>query len=694
MWSFEKLHRCLAHLFLGQLVTTFDEEFRILYAQSEPLVAENAVVPIQKYSSMPELQNPYKGFPRKPKDYLTGESMPSQEWPGRTDMDPKMFPLRRGESAQLLPSQVNMPPAQQYRPDRLGAFGVNMFRRSSYGEGTPGGYYQQYLMHKERQSMDALETQSTHSHRDQHHFERTGREPMYDPSDKFRIQRYQHSDQYSEPGGQPSMEQVDSYDHVLKFLQSNPTVEMGQGSENLVVPEGPYGMLGQRRQRFNQPYACQASPTQLSPHEQKRFHMESAPERKPRDPAAKKGLRDWRIHSYLSAYDDTASEDTAPLQGSDIGDDSPFSSQERLCDLDQLAPRVGLRELPKMPSAALLSRYKKPFQMDEMKNHPSGQTVAQTSSVAASESSCTTESEKVDHGADRPPEETDTTKEEAVCRRPNPTLHRASRLRNSLLFSSNLEQHRSLYDLAKSQEEGPKAAEKIVERNPLKKQSTAPMGEEPKPVDPPSSHLQRTSSFIVDMDDPDSRLHFFKQLAAQRKAEAAAKSAEGMSKKSSKETDTIVSSAFDGGHSAAGTKQGQTSEVTHRCAKPELQSPKATKDKIPIITVHVSDSDSKLVENLSPTGSVPPEDATLGQPCDVLPQIATDAEKIELKRLQEPAVAKHVPPPLSSTSSAAQQSEPQNAMDATNLKVIYSSLNYCTNRPLLTFTCATACLSD
>lgn len=38
MWSYEKIHRCIAHLFLGELVASFDEEFRILFAQSEPLV--------------------------------------------------------------------------------------------------------------------------------------------------------------------------------------------------------------------------------------------------------------------------------------------------------------------------------------------------------------------------------------------------------------------------------------------------------------------------------------------------------------------------------------------------------------------------------------------------------------------------------------------------------------------------------
>ncbi|XP_076141853.1 uncharacterized protein fam83ha [Alosa pseudoharengus] len=637
MWSFEKLHRCLAHLFLGQLVVTFDEEFRILYAQSEPLVVESAVVPIQKYSSMPELQITHKVYPRKQGMY--NAEMAGHPYEGCMDMDPKMFPLRRGESAQmLLQPQANMHPSQQYRMDRPGAFDSNMFRRSSYGEGTPGGYYQQYLMHKNKQNMDAMETQSTHSHRDQYHYERTGREPVYDPSDKFRPQGYQHSDQYSEPGGQPSMDQVDSYDHVLKFLQSNPTGEAEQGFENFVVPEGPYSMSGQRRQRLGQPYACQTSPTQLSPHEQKGFVIEPAPERKPRDAAAKKGMRDWRIHSYLSAYDDTASEDTLPPQWSDIGDDSPFSSQERLCDLDPLAPRVGNRELPKMPSAVLSSRHKKSFQQESMKNRL--------------ESSCTTESEKVDDGEDKLLAEIDGTKDEPFRRRPNPTLQRTSRLRNSLLFSSNVDQHRSLLEKAKSteqKEESAKVVEKDLEKNPLKKQSTIAMGEEPKPVELPSSDLQRTSSFIMDMDDPDTRLQFFKQLAAQRKAKQ---------KPSDQESDKILSIASDGGHSVAEQKQNvEVSHMTDKPAKMESQSSKETKDKVPIITVHVSDSDTKLIESLSPTEDVPP-----GQTHGTLPQMATDAEKIELKRLQEPAAAKCVPSHQPSSSSSAQQSESPNAM--------------------------------
>ncbi|XP_064410515.1 protein FAM83H [Latimeria chalumnae] len=37
MWSFEKIHRSIAHIFHGELVTTFDKEFQNLFAKSSPL---------------------------------------------------------------------------------------------------------------------------------------------------------------------------------------------------------------------------------------------------------------------------------------------------------------------------------------------------------------------------------------------------------------------------------------------------------------------------------------------------------------------------------------------------------------------------------------------------------------------------------------------------------------------------------
>ncbi|XP_063047686.1 protein FAM83H isoform X2 [Engraulis encrasicolus] len=657
MWSYEKLHRCMAHLFLGQLVITFDEEFRILYAQSEPLVMEGVPMAIQKYSSMPELQKPYQpSFPGvKP-----GLDWPGNPYAGQTEVDARGFPLLRRDSApgcfptqphgfppqhpSLYPSpQPNIFPPPLHQHHRPGALDRGMPCFQAYGEASSGAgaFYQQYLMHKERQSMDALETQSTHSHRDQYQCERTGREPTYDLFGKYR-QRHQHSDQLSEPGGPPGppgppMEQVDNYDHMLKFLQSQPSADMGPGLgpgaglENLPVPEGPY-TSSRRRQRSGQSYACQPSPTSPSPHEANRLFMEQGGgERKPKDDEAKKGLRDWRILSYLSAYDDSPSED----QGLDVGDDSPFSSQEY--DLDPLDPKMGLRKPPRMPSAFLPSRQKRQVQTDDMKNHPSVQIDAMS---GTSESSTIPEDKRAGDGADK--QEADAN-EDLLRKKANPPLQRASRLRNSLLFSSNTEKHRSLFDLAKPKEEyKPEPQEKSSEKTLLKQQSEATVvGEELKPPELALSQLQRSASFMLDVDDADSRLMFFKQLAAQRKAEAMAKSAEEAAEKPHTELGKTGSSALDTSHKATGQKQ-QTSDTsrkpTDQPGGTDSQPFKATKDKVPIITLHVSDS--KSVETLSAVEDITSEDTTAGQAHGVLPQIATDAEKIEQKRLQEPAVAK------------------------------------------------------
>ncbi|KAK7901819.1 hypothetical protein WMY93_018588 [Mugilogobius chulae] len=63
MWSYEKLHRCMAHLFLGQLVSTFDEEFRILFAQSEPLDIKK----IEEMTALPD--RPYPEERPMPREY-------------------------------------------------------------------------------------------------------------------------------------------------------------------------------------------------------------------------------------------------------------------------------------------------------------------------------------------------------------------------------------------------------------------------------------------------------------------------------------------------------------------------------------------------------------------------------------------------------------------------------------------------
>uniref|UniRef100_A0A663LSB5 Scaffolding anchor of CK1 domain-containing protein n=2 Tax=Athene cunicularia TaxID=194338 RepID=A0A663LSB5_ATHCN len=66
MWSFEKIHRSIAHIFQGELVASFDEEFRILFAQSEPLVPPaNVLAKAENTFAMTPFVNNMPFFPKK-----------------------------------------------------------------------------------------------------------------------------------------------------------------------------------------------------------------------------------------------------------------------------------------------------------------------------------------------------------------------------------------------------------------------------------------------------------------------------------------------------------------------------------------------------------------------------------------------------------------------------------------------------
>uniref|UniRef100_A0A8C4VNY0 Scaffolding anchor of CK1 domain-containing protein n=2 Tax=Gopherus evgoodei TaxID=1825980 RepID=A0A8C4VNY0_9SAUR len=67
MWSFEKIHRSIAHIFQGELVSSFDEEFRILFAQSDPLIPPaNVLVKAENPFTMAPFGNNMPFFPKKP----------------------------------------------------------------------------------------------------------------------------------------------------------------------------------------------------------------------------------------------------------------------------------------------------------------------------------------------------------------------------------------------------------------------------------------------------------------------------------------------------------------------------------------------------------------------------------------------------------------------------------------------------
>uniref|UniRef100_A0AAV2KB32 Scaffolding anchor of CK1 domain-containing protein n=1 Tax=Knipowitschia caucasica TaxID=637954 RepID=A0AAV2KB32_KNICA len=119
MWSYEKIHRSIAHLFLGELVKTFDEEFRILFAQNDPFrhtIEPSAGITIGKYSQQQfRLQQSF---------------------------------LEQGRS--IVSRQVEM--------------GSSVFKRHSYAEGTQENYTssRQFMKHRVMNNLD-----ETDFHREQ-----------------------------------------------------------------------------------------------------------------------------------------------------------------------------------------------------------------------------------------------------------------------------------------------------------------------------------------------------------------------------------------------------------------------------------------------------------------------------------------------------------------------------------------------
>jgi hypothetical protein len=110
MWSFEKLHRCFAHLFLGQLVSNFDEEFRILYAQSQPMTMENLPAPKEIFVPLPERQYLTDRSVRESRKHATVDNPGPDErsrhnLDERGDKDWKNMPHNRHEDMYMNPSQ-------------------------------------------------------------------------------------------------------------------------------------------------------------------------------------------------------------------------------------------------------------------------------------------------------------------------------------------------------------------------------------------------------------------------------------------------------------------------------------------------------------------------------------------------------------------------------------------------------------
>ncbi|XP_056251629.1 protein FAM83H [Seriola aureovittata] len=601
MWSFEKLHRCMAHLFLGQLVATFDEEFRILFAQSQPLMIENVPTPMEEFSLLQKRQYPSErtSLYRDPRKFLSLETVHPDDrvrhsCDERMDVDWRMIPLKRQGSLHG-PSDMYRFPSQQSHMDppfdqgspRKPMMENAAFKRHSYAEGVHGRFSYPFL---QQQGMPEPENQGRKFHRGQQPYPGSGPGPEADYSgyDKFWNQDHHSADQYSESGLPQERQPSDNFDPVLNYLSSTRNVDFDQGSEKLPAADLPFSSSHPRRLSLGQPYACQTSPTASNPTDQKQFFPEPNTDRK--DPTVKRGLRNWRISSYLSAYDNPGDEGLPlmPTQAPDPFEEPSNPIQQIAPGTDVSFPKIpNVREfkVPAMPRASHLPNYMKTTVREQSKKLPDEPTAVAAESKTTptpSESSSTAEGEKTEEAEQKETKTTGLRREESFRRKYNAAVPRSSRLRSSLIFSSLEQQHaqdtktapgqqdeesdtneaeqtklpfvsqvlgkrrparepfewsryiKSATETSKPDNETSKADDKDTSKeenskdpdtqktdsSPSMPQSKPSENKTDQPVQPHKSLL--TTPLNIDMNDPDKRLLFFKELAAKRKAAKAA----------------------------------------------------------------------------------------------------------------------------------------------------------------------------
>ncbi|XP_041645163.1 protein FAM83H [Cheilinus undulatus] len=449
MWSFEKLHRCMAHLFLGQLVSTFDEEFRILFAQSEPLIVDNMLPPIEDFSQSQKRKYPCERalLYREPKRYLSLDAPHPDEWvrhphEDRTDLDWRMMPHKRPD-VQYGPAEVYGrfssqqprldPPFDQYS-SRIPMMDNPAFKRHSYAEGGHGRYSLPFL---QPQEVLEPETQGRQFHRGQQPY------PDYSGYERFWNQDFDSADQYCEPSLPPELDRLENFDPVLNYLSSTRNADFEQAPEKIPAADLHFGSSQPRRLSLGQPYACQTSPTPSNPSDQKHLFFESNPDRK--DPAVKRGLRNWRISSFLSAYDNPGDDGrpSTPPNAPDPCEDPSASVQKTATGIDLAVPKIpNVREfkIPALPRASQMPSYAKAITREPPKKAPDETTTTESRSTPTpSESSSTTEGEKTEEAEPKEPKTVQ--REESFRRKYNPAVQRSSRLRSSLIFSSLDQQH-------------------------------------------------------------------------------------------------------------------------------------------------------------------------------------------------------------------------------------------------------------
>ncbi|XP_024153496.1 protein FAM83H isoform X2 [Oryzias melastigma] len=613
MWSFEKLHRCMAHLFLGQFVTTFDEEFRILFAQSQPLVIDMPAQ-MEDFSLSHKRQYPDEKalMYREPRKFLPGNIGQSDEWRRHSfeerEGDWKMIALKKQGSlrgpadtyGRFASQQPPMDPGFDQGPCRIPMVENQAYKRHSYAE---GGQDRLFLPHQQR--VPDFDLQGKPFPKGPHPY--AGPEANYSNYDKFWNQDFQPTDQYCDPGLPQEVQLSDNFDPVLNYLSSTRNVDFDQSSDKLQTGL-PFGSSQLKKPGFGQPYTCQTSPTPSNSAEQKLFLQEPSADRK--DPAVKRGLRNWRISSYLSAYDSSGEEGLplAPVQAPDPFEE-PANPPQQTAPGTTLPtfkiPNIREFKVPAAPRTSQILNYGKTLEQPRKLLDVGAEAGEIRTSPTPSESSSTKEGEKTQE-EQKETKSTAVRREESFRRNYNSALQRSSRLRSSLIFNS-LDQHptgeetsaseqqdeqkekteteqtkppfvsqvlgqrraggRELFDWTRSlksscdasssesskpdevsckpdnkdpsNEENSKdppanpEAQQSLKLTDVKQDNLSFPGPQSKPADvePPKTEKPVPAKpspakplFLdyLDMSDPDNRLLFFKELAAQRKAAQAA----------------------------------------------------------------------------------------------------------------------------------------------------------------------------
>lgn len=273
--------------------------------------------------------------------------------------------------------------------------------------------------------------------------------------------------EYERLRGRPPRLAIDQYsESSFRSDQELPPANYGRdyfSSEDLKEPEGHRahplagrygGGSSSKRPSLSQAYACQSSPTQPHAPEKKHFNKPSDQEHE-EDADAKQGMRTWRIHSYLSTYEDGGEEGLAQPMGADAFEDPPIS--QPTSGTDDSSQQTKLKEPPSVPPKPrpdiLKPRFGKPMTYESSNNDlgptkPTDQSASKVKILvqekrekepdkgAEKEADSGTREVGVDVEMKETPE-LFLTKHESFRSRINPLLQRSSRLRSSLIFATS-----------------------------------------------------------------------------------------------------------------------------------------------------------------------------------------------------------------------------------------------------------------